>query len=182
MERIDFRFRLKKDEANRYRTSKIVKEGDDIVVIVELNDKILDGEIVFRSTNDGSQHFIGVKGFANSPSLSKGLFGNDVFKFNLYFNWSYSNERLATEEEVELFNNILLENGWKYTKEKGFVKVRPRARKGDEYYFIDLGMQICVNTEVGDNVDNMLYNIGNYSLTKEGLKDKLERIKEVMKE
>ena len=182
MERIDFRFRLKKDEASRYRTSRIVKEDDDIVVMVELNDKILDGEIVVCSTNDGRQQFIGVKGFIDSPSLVKGLCGYVDFTFAPRFNWSYTNERLATEEEIELYNKILLEHGWKYTKEKGFTKVRPRAKEGERYYYIDDILEISYNIDYREATDDELYNAGNYSLTEEGLKDKLERIKEIMKE
>lgn len=182
METINFRFRLKKDEVDRYRTSRIVKEGDDIVVIVALNDKILDGEIVVCSTSDKSQHFIGVKGFIDSPSLAKGLCGYVDFTFEPKFNWAYKNERLATEEEIELYNKILLEHGWKYTKEKGFTKIRPRAKEGERYYYIDDILEISYNIDYREATDDELYNAGNYSLTEEGLKDKLERIKEIMKE
>lgn len=182
MERIDFRFRLKKDEASRYRTSRIVKEGDDIVVMVELNDKILDGEIVVCSTSDGSQHFIGVKGFVNSPSLAKGLCGYVDFTFEPRFNWAYTNERLATEEEIELYNNVLLENGWKYMKEAGFMKVRPRAKKGERYYYINSDFGVSTYIDNRNDINNYHYDKGNYSLSEKKLEDKVERIRKIMEE
>lgn len=172
-------YNLNKDEAARYSYVNVRKENDKLVINISFYD-IKNGIIVARTTN--TQTFVGVKGMEDYPCIAKGLCGSTVFQFKSNFHWGYSNERVATEEEVKLFNELLLENGWKYDREKGFVKVKPRAKEGEEYYYISEKLEIDCDCDSKTYIDNKRYESNNYSLVKEELEKKLEIVKEIMKE
>lgn len=181
MEKKTITYSLNKDEAARYSYINVRKEDDKLVIDISFDD-ITNGVIVTRTILNEKQIFIGVKGMEDYPCIAKGLHDSTVFEFRNNFNWAYTNERTATEEEVELYNKILLENGWKYDKEKGFVKVRPRAKEVERYYYINEKLEIDNDYDNRTYIDNKRYESNNYSLVKEELEKKLEIVKEIMKE
>lgn len=181
MEKKTVTYSLNKDEAVRYSCINVRKENDKLIIDISFDD-IKNSVIIARTILNEEQIFVGVKGMEDYPCIAKGLCGSTVFEFRDKFYWKYSNERVATEEEIKLFNELLLENGWKYDKEKGFVKVKPRAKEGEEYYYISEKLEIDCDCDIRTYIDNKRYESNNYSLVKEELEKKLERVKKIMKE
>ena len=104
-----------------------------------------------------------------------------------FFNSSYSlwNEhhvwRLATEEEKQLLFDKMKEQGLKWNaEEKKVEKIRWRAKKGEEYRFMNTDFTTVCTTELGDDVDTNRYDALNYFRTKEQAEEAAKRIKEVL--
>ena len=89
--------------------------------------------------------------------------------------------RLATEEEkAELFDKMK-EQGLKWNdEEKRVENIRWRAKKGEEYHFMNTDFTTVCTTELGDDVDTNRYDALNYFRTKEQAEEAAKRIKEVL--
>lgn len=106
----------------------------------------------------------------------------------IFFNSSYSlwNEhhtwRLATEEEKQLLFDKMKEQGLKWNaKEKRVEKIRWRAKKGEEYRFMNTDFTTVCTTELGDDIDTNRHNAFNYFHTKEHTEEAAKRVKETLR-
>lgn len=89
--------------------------------------------------------------------------------------------RYATEEEKQLLFDKMKEQGLKWNaEEKKVEKIRWRAKKGEEYRFMNTDFTTVCTTELGDDVDTNRYDALNYFRTKEQAEEAAKRIKEVL--
>ena len=90
--------------------------------------------------------------------------------------------RLATEEEKQELFAALKEKGLYWNaEEKRVEKIRYRAKKYDSYWFIGSCFNVQETTEDESNVDNGLYESGNYFRTKEDAERFLEISRESLR-
>ena len=66
-------------------------------------------------------------------------------------------------------------------KEKRVEIIRWRAKKGEEYYFIDISLTAWCITETYSSFDNKLWDNLNYFRTKEQTAEAAKRVKEVLR-
>lgn len=96
--------------------------------------------------------------------------------WNENYTWRY-----ATEEEKQLLFDKMKEQGLKWNaEEKKVEKIRWRAKKGEEYRFMNTDFTTVCTTELGDDVDTNRYDALNYFRTKEQAEEAAKRIKEVL--
>lgn len=89
--------------------------------------------------------------------------------------------RHATEEEKQLLFDKMKEQDLRWNdEEKKVEKIRWRARKGEEYRFMNTDLTIIYTTELGDDVDTNRYDALNYFHTKEQAKEAAKRVEEVL--
>lgn len=73
-----------------------------------------------------------------------------------------------TPDETAIFARIMSENGYEYDPEKKEVrKKRWRAERGGEYYFLRATFEVGTFKEMGNAIDEAMYNCHNYFRTKE---------------
>lgn len=73
------------------------------------------------------------------------------------------------------------EQGLKWNdEEKRVENIRWRAKKGEEYHFMNTDFTTVCTTELGDDVDTNRYDALNYFRTKEQAEEAAKRIKEVL--
>lgn len=95
--------------------------------------------------------------------------------------WIIDAFRHATEEEKQLLFDKMKEQGLKWNaEEKKVEKIRWRAKKGEEYRFMNTDFTTVCTTELGDDVDTNRYDALNYFRTKEQAEEAAKRIKEVL--
>lgn len=104
------------------------------------------------------------------------------------FNSSYSlwNElhtwRLATEKEKQLLFDKMKEQGLRWNaEEKRVEKIRWRAEKGKDYYFVYSDLTTVNTNELGFDVDTDHHNAFNYFRTEEQAQQAAERVKETLR-
>lgn len=98
-------------------------------------------------------------------------------------NWTRFAYRYATEEEIEKFNERLLEEkGYVFNKQTNKLDFQGRVKRGEFYYYIGVDGTICQRVEESCDLDEDLYHLGNYFLTEKEAKDCLEKLKTVYKE
>ena len=173
-------------EAQNIRTN--IKDGT-IEVEVELNEKweLKDGEIYYTNTDYAEYIFITKKILSDHIAtdiilqdkeyLSVG-FDFDVFKekTNLF--------RPATDSEKQLLFNALAKEGKMWDAEKKAVVDLPRwrAERDCRYYYIkNCDATIHPGDDNRFEVDNNLYESGNYFKTKEAAERVAEQIREIFK-
>lgn len=136
---------------------------ENTIVIEKQEEEFKDGDILYsNSTNK-------VVIFKSYETELKGVFcyyynsrdkpnsGCDAVKF-----------RHATEEEKQTFFDDLKTKGLHWNAEtKIMEKILKRAKDGEKYLYINGFGLITKTTELYDNTDNKLYNIGNYYLLSE---------------
>lgn len=127
---------------------------------------IKEGDIVFATTKSGRQKFIFIYGKENYPSIDFGI-SEVQWHYNDKFFYNYSYKRKATEREIKLFKNILLENGYLYENGQ-LIKTRKRKRVaiGYIYYVIVSTGEIVPHKEANDSMDNGAFKVGNYFPTR----------------
>lgn len=103
------------------------------------------------------------------------------------FNSSYSlwNElhtwRIATDEEKQLLFDKMKEQGLRWNaEEKRVEKIRWRAEKGKDYYFVYPDLTTINTNELGYDVDTDRHNAFNYFRTEEQAKEAAKRVKETL--
>ena len=106
-----------------------------------------------------------------------------------YNNKGWSNERWnieffhhATNEEKQFLFDKMKEQGLRWNaKEKRVEKIRWRAKKGDDYYFIDSFCYLGQDSEDFQLMDDKVYNSYNYFRTEEQAKEAAKRVKETLR-
>lgn len=123
--------------------------------------------VIFKEKEkDGSRHFY--SHYNTDRSSNKG--------------WYSAAFRHATEKEKQLLFKKMKEQGLKWNaEEKRVEKVRWRARKREEYRFMNTDFTTVNTTELGDDVDTNRYAALNYFHTKEQAEEAAKRVKEVLR-
>ena len=99
-----------------------------------------------------------------------------------YRSFVLENFRLATEEEKQLFFDKMKEQGLHWNaEEKRVEKIRWRAEKGDDYYYIDGLLCIGHDREEFHLIDDDKYNSYNYFRTKELAEKAAEAVRETLR-
>lgn len=97
-------------------------------------------------------------------------------------NFSNSKVRHATEEEKKELFDLMKENGLQWNaEEKRVEKIRWRAEKGNDYYFIDSFCYLRQDYENFQLMDDNIYNSYNYFRTEEQAKEAAKRVKDTLK-
>lgn len=95
--------------------------------------------------------------------------------------WNSAAFRHATEEEKQLLFKKMKEQGLKWNdEEKKVEKIRWRAKKGEEYRFMNTDFTTVCTTELGDDIDTNRYVALNYFHTEEQTKEAAKRVEEVL--
>lgn len=66
-------------------------------------------------------------------------------------------------------------------EEKKVEKIRWRAKKGEEYHFMNTDLTTVKSTELGDDVDTNRYDALNYFHTEEQTSEAAKRVKETLR-
>lgn len=110
--------------------------------------------------------------------------------FNSHFNmrhtynkgWNMHSFRHASEEEKQLLFDKMKEQGLKWNaEEKRVEKLMWRAKKGEEYHFMNTDLTTVNSTELDDDIDTNRYGALNYFRTQEQTTEAAKRVKETLK-
>jgi len=136
---------------------------DNQIIIEEKQEEFKEGDIL-RSKN-----YNRIVIFSNYDRNDKGI-------FDCYFSstkdhttgWFTNCFRHVTEEEKQAFFDELKAKGLRWNAEtKQMEKIRERAEKGEDYFYINEKCE-AIETEEDDSLfDDRLYNLGNYYLQSE---------------
>ena len=95
--------------------------------------------------------------------------------------WQKPHFRHATEEEKQTLFDKMKEEGLQWNaEEKRVEKIRWRAKKGGDYYFIDVDLTVKSIDDTYSTFDNKLWNALNYFHTEEQAGEVARRMKEVL--
>lgn len=157
----------------------------DDVVVFEKEQEFKDGDILVPVRNGKRENAFIYKG-TDKGGFHSYYVGMDEGKW-LYISksstrrWCNTNLSYATEEEKQLLFDKMKEQGLKWNaEEKKVEKIRWRAKKGEEYRFMNTDFTTVCTTELGDDVDTNRYDALNYFRTKEQAEEAAKRIKEVL--
>ena len=161
----------------------VVKDGS---VVFEKEEKFKDGDIlaiadyvdttcpfIYKNTDGRGLHsyYVGLDAY-NQLTISKTTSSR----------WGNGNLRLATEEEKQLLFDKMKEQGLQWNaEEKRVEKIRWRAKKGDDYYFIDSFCYLGQDREDFQLMDDKVYNSYNYFRTEEQAEEAARRVKETLR-
>lgn len=96
--------------------------------------------------------------------------------------WLTDAFRHATEEEKQLLFDKMKEQGLKWNaEEKRVEKIRWRAKKDGDYYFIDINLTVKSIDDTYSTFDNGLWNALNYFHTEEYTAEAARRVKETLR-
>jgi hypothetical protein len=145
------------------------KDGDVLVPIVNGQRYYA---FIYKSTDKEGYHsyYVGIEtcgklSFCESPSDR----------------WCNDNLSYATEEEKNVLFYSMKENGCQWNaEEKRVEKIRWRAKKGGDYYFIDVDLTVKSIDDTYSTFDNKLWNALNYFHTEEQAGEVARRMKEVL--
>ena len=140
------------------------------------------GDIVFATTASGLQKFIFINDKEDHPSINFGIF-EDQWNYEDRFQYKYFYKRKATKEEIKLYKDILLENGYLY-EDNQLIRTRKRKRvaKGCIYYTITSKGEIVSQIELNSRTNNQSFNIGNYFTSREEAEIYLNKFLQILKE
>ena len=173
-------------EAQNIRTN--IKDGT-IEVEVELNEKweLKDGEIYYTNTDYAEYIFITKK--ILSDHIATDIMLRDKEYLSVGFDFDIFKEktnlfRPATDSEKQLLFDALANEGKMWDSEKKVVVDLPRwrAERDCRYYYIkNCDATIHPGDDNRFEVDNNLYESGNYFKTKEAAERVAEQIREIFK-
>ena len=103
-------------------------------------------------------------------------------KGSLFFCGLKKDARHATEEEKRFLFAKMKEQDLRWNaEEKRVEKIRWRAKKGEEYRFMNTDFTTVCTTELGDDIDMNRYVALNYFHTKEQAEEAAKRVKETLR-
>lgn len=159
-----------KDGVVIFEKEEKFKDGD---ILVTITGKSRDNAFIYKSTDKDGFHSYYV-GIDNSKQLFISTSPSN--------RWDNSNLDYATEEEKQLLFDKMKEQGLKWNAEKKKVeKIRWRAKKDEEYCFMNTDFTTVYTTELGDDIDTKRYNALNYFRTKEQNEEAAKRVKETLR-
>lgn len=176
----------------------VLKQGDFLPIPEGCKAVINDGMVVFeRDTNfkDGDVLSITVLNNRKCPFIFK---RTNKDGFNLFYvglniegeltiSGKYSHfgrgiPVLATEEEKQKLFDKMKEQGLRWNaEEKKVEKVRWRAKKGEEYYYVDDRGDTEVSREDDYYIDNRRHKVYNYFRTQGQAKKAAEAVREALR-
>lgn len=155
---------------------------------------IKDGVVIFEKEERKEQEFKDgdvLRSFYNDTVLIfKDVNKCDRDYFDSHYNnkgfgdkrWYRESFRLATEKEKQLLFKKMKKQGLRWNaEEKKVEKIRWRAKKGEEYHFMNTDFTTVNTTELGDDVDTNRYDALNYFHTEEQTKEAASRVKETLR-
>lgn len=175
--------------------------GDTITIPEGCKAIVKDGSVVFEKVQDFKDGDVLTSVFNNKVVF---IFKEDEFKQKENKNGYYvcltadyvidvstkdslafcgfkEDTRLATDEEKQFLFDKMKKEGLKWNaEEKRVEKIRWRAKKREEYRFMNTDFTTVYTTELGDDIDTNRYNALNYFKTKEQAEEAAKRIKEVL--
>lgn len=156
-----------KDEAQEF------KDGDVLT-------SLFDNKIVFIFKEDELKQKDNKNGYYVCHT---GNYVIDVStKDSLYFCGYKEGVRLATDKEKQFLFNKMEEQGLRWNaEEKRVEKIRWRAKKNEDYYFVDMDLTAANLTETYSSFDNKLWDNLNYFRTKEQAEEAVKRVKETLR-
>lgn len=144
---------------------------------VKPNEKPNVGDIIFGVC--GGQKFIYPFGVRDA-SACFGLYNCEKWVLHTnYVNWLVDSERPATEEEKQIYFDLLAGENLMWDADKCKV-VRWRAKVDEKYFYIDSGFECAYHYEAGDSIDDNLYGLGNYFKSEQLAKQAIEKIKLIL--
>ena len=161
----------------------IVKDGS---VIFEKIQEFKDGDVlackdslnitcpfIYKNTDEAGFHlfYIGLNcdGFIEKADSINSRWGDNTL-------------RLATEEEKQLLFDKMGEQGLKWNaEEKRVEKIRWRAKRHEDYYYIYMDLKALYISETYNSFDNKLCDNLNYFRTKEQTEEAARRVKETLR-
>lgn len=104
-------------------------------------------------------------------------------KDSLFFCGHKKDVRLATEKEKQLLFAKMKEQGLKWNAEEKKVEmIRWRAKKGGDYYFIDVDLTGKSLNDTYSTFDNKLWDALNYFHTEEQTAEAAKRVREALRQ
>lgn len=96
--------------------------------------------------------------------------------------WNLDAFRHASEEEKQFLFDAMKEQGLMWNAaEKRVEKLMWRAKKGEEYHFMNTDLTTVNSTELDDDIDTNRYGALNYFRTQEQAEEAAKRVKETLK-
>ena len=98
--------------------------------------------------------------------------------------WGYTSDyRPANEAEKQLLSNALAKQGKRWNAEKKCIEDLPRwrAQLDKEYYFVDNDCSVADTKDIYIELDNLMYEIGNYFRTREAAEKVAGQIRDIFK-
>lgn len=159
---------------------KAVVNGNEVVVEKEENE-FKRGDVIVSEKNE----ILLVDGHYFENRFLRSFV--HIYKDGTLFNSSFSlwNElhtwRLATEKEKQELFDKMKEQGFLWNaSEKRVEKIRWRAEKGKDYYFVYPDLTVINANELGYDLATNRYKALNYFRTEEQAKEAAERVKETL--
>lgn len=159
-----------KDDVVVFEKEQEFKDGDILAHLNYLNYRC---PFIYKGTDKNGFHkyYIGldVLNCITLPNCTDARWGNGTLLH-------------ATEEEKQLLFDKMKEQGLKWNdEEKRVENIRWRAKKGDEYHFMNTDFTTVNTTELGDDVDTNRYDALNYFHTEEQTSEAAKRVKETLR-
>lgn len=159
----------------------IVKDGSVVFEKEEKEEKeevqeFKDGDVLCSKTDD-------------TMLIFKEVCNHDREVFDSHYNtsrrddkrWNINAFRHAYEEEKSHFLDQMKEQGLQWNAEaKRVEKIRWRAKKDGDYYFIDINLTVKSIDDTYSTFDNGLWDALNYFRTEEQAEEAAKRMKEVL--
>lgn len=151
----------------------VVKDG--IVTIEKEVQEFKDGDVLHSVIND----LMLIYRESSSSECFSSHFNTSHFKD---FGWNIHSFRYATEEEKRLLFDKMKEQGLRWNaEEKRVEKNRWRAKKGENYHFLNIGLSVVSVVEANDAFDKELLDSFNYFRTGEQAEEAARRVKETLR-
>ena len=159
----------------------IVKDG-----IVTIEKDFEDGDILVAVVNGKRRNAFIYKG-SDKNGFHSYYVGVDACKLlsiseSPSCRWGISNLSYATEEEKQILFDNMKEQGLRWNaEEKRVEKIRWRAEKGKDYYFVYPDLTVINANELGYDLATNRYKAFNYFRTEEQAKEAAKRVKELLR-
>ena len=154
------------------------KDGDVLT-------SLFDSKVVFIFKEDESKQKDNRNGYYVCHiyvSCSIGYVIEVPTKDSLAFCGHKEDVRLATNEEKQFLFDKMKEHGLQWNaEEKRVEKIRWRAKKDGDYYFIDINLTVKSIDDTYSTFDNGLWNALNYFHTEEYTAEAARRVKETLR-
>jgi hypothetical protein len=168
--------KMKKSELQKLqKISSTLEESVKLLKEIAKPNEPKEGDFVYNECGD--YKYIDIIGENNSSIISFNLTCKTMVRVLIPLS-ECDNVRPATEEEKQILLDTLHTDGkdWDFENKK-LVNYFPRAKKGGEYWCVGGAGDDCSHKDYRDAFDNYRYETGNYSLTREGLKEYREFLK-----
>lgn len=169
---------FEKEEKEEAKTQDF-KDGDVLT-------SLFDNKVVFIFKEDESKQKYNKNGYYVCHiyvSYSAGYVINVPTKDSLSFCGHKEDVRHATNEEKQFLFDKMKEQGLRWNaKEKRVEKIRWRAKKHGDYYFVDANLTVKSVDDTYSTFDTELWDALNYFHTEEHTSEAARRVKETLRQ